>query len=196
MDRRIGELISESRVLGSGGGSAKKITVKLYGRGVVGKQEKRVGSESTQYYRRTPGQFIYSKLDFLNGAFGLIPEQLDGHESTLDLPAFDFLPRVDPRWFLYFVSREEFYLGHLGLANGGRKARRVNPVDLLRVSIQMPELREQQSIADLLDTAQAEVRNLSAQLESLRREKTALMVQLFTGRRRVPRTEVETEVAL
>jgi type I restriction enzyme S subunit len=191
---KLGDLISESRVSGSGGHTARKLTVKLYGRGVVGKSERRVGSESTQYYRRKAGQFIYSKLDFLNGAFGRVPEHLDGYESTLDLPAFDFLPGVDPRWFLYFVSREEFYRGHLGLANGGRKARRVNPSDLLRVSIKLPELEEQQLIADLLDTANAEVLNCSGQLERLKQEKIALMAQLLTGKRRV-RLPTEEAVA-
>jgi type I restriction enzyme S subunit len=192
---KLKELIVESRVLGSGGDTAKKITVKLYGRGVVGKLEKRIGSESTQYYRRSTGQFIYSKLDFLNGAFGLIPEHLDGYESTLDLPAFDFLHGVDPRWFLYLVSQEAFYLGHLGLANGGRKARRVNPSDLLRVSIQIPALEEQKAIANLLDAAQAEVNNFSNQLSAFRQEKAALMTQLLTGKRRVRLPEVEAEIS-
>ena len=183
--RPLSALVSESRVLGSGGDKAKKLTVKLYGRGVVGKSEKRVGSESTQYYRRSPGQFIYSKLDFLNGAFGLVPANLDGYESTLDLPAFDFLPGTEPRWFLHFVSRQEFYLGHLGLANGGRKARRVNPSDLLRVSIDTPSFAEQRAIAEAIDLAQTRVTCFEHQVLLLRDEKAALMAQLLTGKRRV-----------
>lgn len=189
----ISQMICESRVVGSGGDTAKKITVKLYGRGVVGKAEKRIGSESTQYYRRTAGQFIYSKLDFLNGAFGRIPPELDGYESTLDLPAFDFLPGVDPRWFLHFVSRESFYIGHLGLANGGRKARRVNPTDLLRVEIDTPCLEEQQSIADAIDLAKADVVHAKLQVTLLREEKAALMAQLLTGKCRVHLPDVEVE---
>jgi len=181
----LSEMIRESRVVGSGGDVAKKITVKLYGRGVVGKSDKRAGSESTRYYRRSAGQFIYSKLDFLNGAFGRIPAELDGYESTLDLPAFDFLPGVDPRWFLHYVSRETFYTGHLGLANGGRKARRVNPNDLLRTSIPTPCLEEQARIADAIDTALSLVTAQERLLNLMREEKSALMSQLLTGKRRV-----------
>ncbi len=183
--RPLSSMVSESRVLGSGGDTAKKLTVKLYGRGVVGKTEKRVGSESTQYYRRSAGQFIYSKLDFLNGAFGLVPANLDGYESTLDLPAFDFLPGTEPRWFLHFVSRQQFYLGHLGLANGGRKARRVGPSDLLRVSIDTPSFAEQRAIAEAIDLARARVSGIEHQVRLLRNEKAALTAQLLTGRRRV-----------
>ncbi|MFA0922701.1 restriction endonuclease subunit S [Xanthomonas fragariae] len=181
----LSEMICESRVVGSGGDVAKKITVKLYGKGVVGKSDKRAGSESTQYYRRSSGQFIYSKLDFLNGAFGRIPASLDGYESTLDLPAFDFLEGIDPRWFLQYVSREAFYTGHLGLANGGRKARRVNPKDLLRICVPTPCLKEQTRIADAIEAALSAVSIQERHLMLMRQEKSALMSQLLTGKRRV-----------
>lgn len=181
----ISKFIKESRVTGSNGDLAKKITVKLYGNGVVAKDEKRVGSESTKYYRRSAGQFIYSKLDFLNGAFGIIPTHLDGYESTLDLPAFDFLDGVCVKWFIYFVSREDFYTANMGLANGGRKARRVNPSDLLKIRIPTPSLDEQQKIAAVLSAADQEISTLKQQLATLKQEKKALMQQLLTGKVRV-----------
>lgn len=179
----LSDLVTESRIVGSGGQTAQKLTVKLYGRGVVAKNEKRAGSDSTQYYRRRAGQFIYSKLDFLNGAFGIVPEELDGYESTLDLPAFDFAKKVDPRWFLHLISSERFYRSQLGLANGGRKARRINPSDLLRVTIELPEFSEQGAIAEAIDTAIAEVINYEKQLASLQAQKSVLLAALLTGKR-------------
>lgn len=181
----VDRFIKESRIPGNNGDTAKKLTVKLYGNGVVAKDEKRAGSESTKYYTRKAGQFIYSKLDFLNGAFGLIPDSLDGFESTLDLPAFDFLDTVCVRWFIYFVSREEFYTSNLGLANGGRKARRVNPIDFLKIVIPTPRLDEQQKIASVLTAADQEIETLQRKLDCLKQEKKALMQQLLTGKRRV-----------
>ena len=181
----ISQLITESRLAGTNGELAKKITVKLYGRGVTKKEEKRLGSESTKYYKRKSGQFIYSKLDFLNGAFGIIPQSLDGYESTLDLPAFDFTPNVIPKWFIEFVSRDDFYTSNLGLANGGRKARRVNPKDLLQVKVRLPSLTEQQKITSVLTAADKEIELLAAKFTHLRQEKKALMQQLSTGKRRV-----------
>ncbi|MCX4027418.1 restriction endonuclease subunit S [Endozoicomonas sp. SM1973] len=189
--RLISEFIIESRTPGNTGDIAKKITIKLYGQGVIQKKETRSGSESTKYYIRKSGQFIYSKLDFLNGAFGIIPENLDGYESTLDLPAFNFLPEVCPKWFLYFVSREEFYKANLGLANGGRKARRVNPKELLELKVHSPSLKEQQKIATILSTADKEIETLQQKLDCLKQEKKALMQQLLTGKRRVNVDELE-----
>jgi type I restriction enzyme, S subunit len=193
--KSLSELIVESRVVGSGGNAARKLTVKLYGRGVVGKSDKRVGSASTNYYRRKAGQFIYSKLDFLNGAFGLVPDGLDGFESTLDLPAFDFIGSVSPSWFLHYVLRRAFYVGHLGLANGGRKARRVNPADLLRLVISTPGFAEQNAIGDALDVAIKDTKNLERQLALLRQQKQALMQQLLTGKRRLRAPESAAETA-
>jgi len=194
----ISSFLRESRITGSSGDVAKKLTVKLYGNGVVAKDEKRAGSGSTKYYRRKAGQFIYSKLDFLNGAFGLIPNCLDGYESTLDLPAFDFINRISVEWFIYFVSREEFYTANLGLANGGRKARRVNPKDFLAIKIPIPRLEEQQKVAAVISLADQEIAILKQNLYALKREKKALFQKLLTGKLRVvgvtQKTQEKSEV--
>jgi type I restriction enzyme S subunit len=182
----IGAFLSESRIPGTHGAEARKLTVKLYGKGVIPKSDTRAGSEATKYYRRKSGQFIYSKLDFLNGAFGIIPHELDGYESTLDLPAFDIHESVDPDWFRYFVIRESFYKNLLGLANGGRKARRVNPDDLLKVNIPCPEKAEQSRIADALKTTDCEIDILRRELDALKTQKKGLMQKLLTGQVRVP----------
>jgi len=148
---RIGEFLKESRIPGTSGDIARKITVKLYGKGVFAKQENRPGSENTSYYKRKTGQFIYSKLDFMNGAFGIVPDDLDGYESTVDLPCFDFTSiEIHPEWFLHFVSRRDFYSYQGGLGNGGRKARRISPDDFLELEIDVPPLPEQKKIAEIL----------------------------------------------
>ncbi|HFI2439094.1 TPA: restriction endonuclease subunit S, partial [Streptococcus suis] len=107
--RKLGEVLKESKILGSKGDIARKLTVRLWGRGVVSKKEIYSGSSATQYYIRKSGQFIYGKLDFLNQAFGIIPPELDGYESTLDSPAFDLLKGINGQFLLEFVSRKEFY---------------------------------------------------------------------------------------
>lgn len=181
----IGSFLTESRIPGTHGAEARKLTVKLYGKGVIPKSDTRAGSEATKYYRRKAGQFIYSKLDFLNGAFGIVPAELDGYESTLDLPAFDIGASVDPDWFRYFVVREAFYKNLLGLANGGRKARRVNPDDLLKVNIPCPTKAEQQRIAEVLKACDHEIDLIRQELEALKQQKKGLMQKLLTGQVRV-----------
>ena len=79
----------------------------MWGKGVVAKEDK--GSAATQYFIRHAGQFIYSKLDFLNSAFGVIPEELEGYETTADLPAFD-CHGINPYFMFYRAIQQEFYL--------------------------------------------------------------------------------------
>jgi type I restriction enzyme S subunit len=181
----FGSFLKESRVPGSNGAEARKLTIRLYGKGIVPKSDTRPGSEATQFYKRKAGQFIYSKLDFLNGAFGIIPPNLDGFESSLDLPSFDVEPSIDSRWLLYFVTRRGFYTNQLGLAHGGRKARRVNPKDLLKLSIRVPRRQEQVRIADALQTIDHEIDSLSKELNALKKQKTGLMQMLMTGKLRL-----------
>ena len=96
--------LTESRISGDTGLTAKKITVKLWGKGVIEKEEKYAGSSNSQYFVRKAGQFIYSKLDFQNQAFGIIPNELDGYQSTLDLPTYD-IQNIDPKFLLEYVMR-------------------------------------------------------------------------------------------
>jgi type I restriction enzyme S subunit len=189
----FGDLLHESRNPGSHGLIAHKITVKLYGKGVYAKQERMVGSPNTKYFVRHTGQFIYSKLDFLNGAFGIVPPFLDGFESTQDLPAFDVAKKCDVRWLLAYVARPEFYTHQLGAAAGGRKARRVNPPEFLALPVSLPDLPEQRAIADILDACDEELRLLRDQRAAIDRQKRGLMQRLLTGTIRLNKKKCKHE---
>lgn len=181
-EQRIGDHLLESRVPGGHGATAKKITVKLYGKGVYSKSDKREGSPNTKYYIRSAGQFIYSKLDFLNGAFGIIPESLDGYESTLDLPCFDVTDTIDVKFLLQLAKQKSFYSRFQSGAAGGRKARRVNPSEFLNTKLTFPPLKEQQAIVATLNCFEQEIELLKKKLDALKRQKQGLMQQLLTGR--------------
>lgn len=183
---RFRELLKESMEAGNSGRHAKKITVKLYGKGVLAKEEKRQGSEQTQYFIRRAGQLIYSKLDFLNGAFGIVPPELDGYESTLDLPAFDIASTVNPIWLLGYLTRPTYYTHQVGLARGQRKARRVHPSDLLASSLHAPPRDLQDRIAEILTSSQDDIDKSKRLLQSLKTQKRGLMQKLLTGQWRLP----------
>ena len=181
----FGEFLKESRILGSDGASARKITVKLYGKGAVPKSDKRDGSTKTRYYRRSPGQLIYSKLDFLNGAFAIVPESLQGYESSLDLPAFDISEQVNPKWLIEYLTRPAYYTAQLHLARGQRKARRIAPDDFLASPVKLPQRARQDEIAEVLTVADREIALRETELDTLMRQKRGLMQKLLTGEWRV-----------
>lgn len=67
----------------------------------------------------------------------------------------------------------------------------ITPAQFLGTSVPVPPTDEQEAIAAVMETASAEVRALQEQLAALREEKSALMQQLLTGRRRVRMGEKE-----
>jgi type I restriction enzyme S subunit len=177
---KLANFLTESRVEGNSGKVARKITVKLWGKGVFAKQESIKGSENTKYYKRSAGQFIYSKLDFLNQAFGLVPKELDGYESTVDLPCFDINDGLNPIFLLEYVKRENFYKKNGEFADGGRKAKRIQTEIFLSFPIELPHQRaEQQKIADCLSSLDERITLEAQKLEALKRHKKGLMQQLF-----------------
>ena len=148
--RKLGQHLKLSRELGHTGVDARKLTVKLWGKGVVEKTDLYGGSAQTQYYIRHAGQFMYGKLDFLHAAFGVVPDKLDCFESTLDSPAFD-IEGLDSSFLLNLVTQEDFYLKNGNIANGSRKAKRIHEETFLNMEIRAPELVEQRRIGAFLD---------------------------------------------
>ena len=177
--RRLGDFLTESRLPGSKGNVARKITVKLWGKGVFDKNEAIQGSANTQYYQRKAGQFIYSKLDFLNQAFGIIPETLDSLESTVDLPCFDIAGGLNPAFLLEYVKRKEFYERLGETADGSRKARRIHPDVFLSFPVSLPSTSEQQKIADCLSSLDELIAAQTQKVGALKTHKKGLMQQLF-----------------
>ncbi len=177
--KQIGGYLTESRLPGSKGDVAKKITVKLWRNGVFEKNEAIRGSVNTQYFQRKAGQFIYSKLDFLNQAFGIIPSLLDSYESTVDLPCFDVSGELNPAFLLEYVSRKEFYEKVGETADGSRKARRIHAETFLSFSIALPSSVEQRKITGCLSSLDELIAAQARKVAALKTHKKGLMQQLF-----------------
>ncbi|TYU14456.1 restriction endonuclease subunit S [Listeria monocytogenes] len=167
--RILGEFLKESKIKGSNGSLAKKLTVKLWRKGVVPKEEIYTGSSATQYYIRKTGQFMYGKLDFLNQAFGIVPLELNGYESTLDSPAFDIEDILNETFLLEYVSLARFYKYQGNIANGSRRAKRIHTDTFFEMPIPLPNSNEQQKIGtfsqqidDLITLQQNKLEKLSS----------------------------------
>ena len=178
-ERPLADFLSESRLPGNKGNVAKKITVKLWGNGVFEKNDAIQGSINTQYFRRKAGQFIYSKLDFLNQAFGIIPPSLDNFESTVDLPCFDFADGLNSGFLLEYVKRRDFYERLGETADGSRKARRIHAETFLSFPITLPTPAEQHKIAECLSSVDELMAAQARKVDALKTHKKGLMQQLF-----------------
>jgi type I restriction enzyme S subunit len=84
--------------------SDKILTVKLHTNGVVRNMRTDALTGGTNYFIRRAGQFIFSKIDLLNGAFGIVPMQYDVFYSSSDVPAFSFSTEHSPTFFLNWLT--------------------------------------------------------------------------------------------
>ncbi|RHR36993.1 restriction endonuclease subunit S [Eubacterium sp. AF19-12LB] len=174
--RKVGEFLTESRESGHKGDVAHKMTVKLWGKGVYEKNE--TGSANTQYFTRHAGQFIYSKLDFLNCAFGVVPEELDSLETTADVPAFD-CDGVNPYFMFYTAIQPIFYEKNGMIADGSRKAKRIHANTFLEMPFFVPSLTEQNKIVNLLSELDHLITLHQRKCDKLQKIKKSMLEKMF-----------------
>lgn len=141
----------------------REVTVRMWGKGVVQRRETSGGEIAAP--RRAvvrQGQFILSRIDARNGAFGLIPESLDGAVVSNDFPTFNLnQDRLDPR-FLEWLSKTSSFVDLCTASSEGTTNRvRLKEEKFLATSIPLPPLTEQQRIV-------ARIEELSAKIEEAR----------------------------
>ena len=87
----------------------KLVTVRLYHKGIVLREEKLGSLIKSNMYKVSKGDFILSGIDARNGAFGIIPDELDGAIVTNDFWYFDIDESIIKReYFLWLTSTPVF----------------------------------------------------------------------------------------
>jgi type I restriction enzyme S subunit len=152
---KLGSLLTESKIVSDNPNPDKRIRVKLNVLGVEKRPITKDKKGATKYYIRRAGQFIYGKQNLHKGAFGIVPEELDGYESTSDIPAFDIDASCYSEWIFYFFRKNNFYLKLEDLAQGvGSK--RIQPNNLFNLDIYVPSKEEQREILDKIEKFESE----------------------------------------
>ncbi len=122
---------------------------------------------------------MYGKLDFLNQAFGILPNELDGYESTLDSPAFDFKDGINPNFFLEYVCQENFYKYQGNIANGSRKAKRIHADTFFDMPIKIPSFEEQEKIGNFFKELDDAIALHQRKLDLLKETKKGFLQKMF-----------------
>lgn len=143
---KIGEFLTESKVLAEESDAAHRITVRLNCKGVEKRGLKAEKEGATKYYTRYAGQFIYGKQNIHKGAFGIIPSELDGFTSSADLPAFDIdESKCVPEWIPLCLKVDERYKTLQKEVKGvGSQRLAVNV--FLNVEIPLPDVSVQRKV--------------------------------------------------
>ena len=137
----------------------KLVTVRLWGKGVVLRGQL-TGAEITasEMLQVQPDQFILSRIDARNGAFGLIPESLDGAIVSNDFPVFDIDSTRLLSAFLSWMSKTRDFVDFCRAASEGTTNRvRLKEDRFLTIAIALPPLEEQRRIVAKIDELAAKI---------------------------------------
>ena len=158
----------------------KLITVKLHLQGVLKNENTETLSiGATNYLVRKKGQFIYGKQNLFNGAFGIIPNELDGFLSSGDVPSLDINHlKINALFLLNFLGRKHFYKQLENIATGSG-SKRIHEETLLNIEIEIPSIEEQEKISNLFSAIDSKINIEIAFLRKLESQKKYLLDNLF-----------------
>lgn len=148
---KIGQLIerNKTRVEILDNISYKRVTIRLYGKGVLQRDEvlgNVIGTKSQ--YVISSGQFIMSKIDARNGAFGIVPPELEGAVVTQDFLSYNINnEQVLPDFFLLLTSTQKFLDLCQRASSGTTGRQRVDEHAFLNFQIPLPSRDEQELLA-------------------------------------------------
>jgi type I restriction enzyme, S subunit len=125
-----------------------RVKVKINNNGVVLRDiEKGVNIGTKKQYRANSGQFIISKIDARNGAFGIIPNELDNAIVTNDFPLFDVnTKKINPQFLLLITTTNVFIKFAQSCSSGTTNRQRMDIDMFLNQKIPLPELEQQNKI--------------------------------------------------
>lgn len=163
---KIGDFLTESKIIAIESNAAHRITVRLNCKGVEQRSLKAEKEGATKYYTRKSGQFIYGKQNIHKGAFGIIPQELDGFTSSADLPAFDVdLSKCIPEWICICLQKDEYYKTLQKNVKGvGSQRLAVNV--FLDSEIPLPPVEKQVEIIKKIKLQLQKTEQLSVEIES------------------------------
>lgn len=120
-------------------------------------------------------------------AVAIISKADEGGLVSHRFPTYTFKnEKASPRFFRYFILEKRFkFLLELISPGGAGRNRVMSKTDFLKLELKLPSVQEQESIANILDTANAELKQYEQKLLALQLQKKGLMQELLTGKTRV-----------
>lgn len=128
----------------------KRVSIRLYNAGIGLRDiEKGINIGTKKQFRIHTGQFLLSKIDARNGAFGVVPEICNDAIITGNFWTFDVnYEKVNP-YFLTLVMTSDFFIKLSEQCSNGTTNRHYLQENLfLDMKIPLPPLKKQKEIID------------------------------------------------
>lgn len=149
---RIGEFLKRNKtaVTIQDGVKYKRVTIKVRNGGVFLRDEE-IGSKigTKNQFLIFKGQFLLSKIDARNGAFGVVPEELDGGIITGNFWTFDVnYDIVNPHYLALLTTTKAFVNFCEQASNGTTNRHYLQEPLFLNIKVPVPSLAEQNKLVE------------------------------------------------
>lgn len=145
----------------------KRITIRMYSNGVQ-LRDKVLGSDigTKKQYVVKAGQFVISKIDARNGAFGIIPQDCDGAITTADFLSYNIQEKsIDPLFLNEILSTPAFVKLFQIASQGATNRKRFKEDIFLKEKILLPDLLTQKRIVKKIQYI-IELKNIIERIET------------------------------
>jgi len=140
----------------------KRVTIKLHNGGIF-LRDKKFGKEigTKKQFVIKKGQFLLSKIDARNGAFGIVPDELDGAIITGNFWTYNVdYSKIEPLYLTLITTTKQF-VTLCNSASSGTTGRHYLQEDIfLNTKIPLPDTNTQKRLVQSLKTNLEEQRDL------------------------------------
>ena len=155
----------------------KQVTIKINNGGVVPRNngETILGSKigTKRQHVVHAGQFIMSKIDARNGAYGIVPAELEGAIVTNDFPVFNVdTSKIIPQFLVLVSTTEKFVEFARKCSSGTTNRKRIDIDAFLNQKIPLPSIEEQERILKEYNDKVLKAKDATIELKSVPLEMT------------------------
>ena len=126
----------------------RRVTIRTKNQGVCIRNSeigKNIGTKKQYIIKK--GQFLLSKIDARNGAFGIATDELDGAIITADFFAYNIdKTKINPYFLSLITTTKQFIQFAQNSSTGTTNRQRLNEKLFLNVEIPLPTLEEQNKL--------------------------------------------------
>jgi len=145
----------------------KRVTIKMNHKGVFLRDEEfgsKIGTK--RQFLLKEGQFVLSKIDARNGAFGIAPEEVNDAIITGNFWAYDVdFSIIDIDWFNQFTNSQEFYQVCEDTSTGITNRKYLKEDFFLNYEINLPPIKDQKLIVQKYLEKQRLIVQISKEIE-------------------------------
>jgi len=158
----------------------KQVTIKLHHKGVVLRCLNKGKDIKSKMYEVMAGDFILSGIDARNGAFGIVPEELDGAIVTNDFWYFDVDETVISKQLFLELTQTSWFDEICRLGSDGTTQRiRLQKDRFFNQDIVLPETHKQIELLNKLTDSKRLKKEILKQLTILDKFHSQILKEAF-----------------